>query len=146
MRIDTSRFVSDLSHLESQIREAIKRGLNATTIFALETARATRAFKDRTGAARGSINSGTRSEFAAFVQAGGRAAPHVLWLEEGSRAHAIQAKNVKMLRFVQEGRIRFAKRVWHPGTKGTHFMQDARDRAEQAATHLFETEINAVVR
>lgn len=51
------------------------------------------------------------------------------WLEYGTRAHIIRARRKKALRFVQNGRVRFAKSVQHPGTKPTKFLYNATDAA-----------------
>lgn len=41
---------------------------------------------------------------------------------EGSRAHEIRPRRAPILRFVQNGRIRYAHRVWHPGTKPNRYL------------------------
>lgn len=47
------------------------------------------------------------------------------WLEEGTRAHEIVAKNASALSFFWEriGKQAFFKRVQHPGYAGLHYMQ-----------------------
>lgn len=42
----------------------------------------------------------------------------------GSRAHPIVARRAPVLRFVQNGRVRYAKRVFHPGTKPNRYLTD----------------------
>ena len=42
----------------------------------------------------------------------------------GSKPHPILARNVRYLRFRQNGRIRFAKRVYHPGTRPNKYLTD----------------------
>lgn len=57
------------------------------------------------------------------ILAGGRQANYVMIEEEGSRPHVIQARRRKVLRIpVGGGRVVFRRRVYHPGTTGTHFM------------------------
>jgi hypothetical protein len=57
------------------------------------------------------------------ILAGGRQAPYVLIEEDGSRPHVIVARRRKFLRIpVGGGRVVFRRRVYHPGTTGTHFM------------------------
>lgn len=51
--------------------------------------------------------------------------PHSLLVHNGSRRHLIRAKNVRYLRFVQNGRVRFAKVVNHPGYRGDPFLTKA---------------------
>lgn len=43
---------------------------------------------------------------------------------EGSRPHQIKPRYAKTLRFMQNGRIRFAKRVYHPGTRPNRYLTD----------------------
>lgn len=43
---------------------------------------------------------------------------------EGSKAHEIRPRRAKVLRFVQSGRIRYAHRVWHPGTRKNRYLTD----------------------
>jgi hypothetical protein len=143
--MDASRLRPDLARLHDRILDGLGRGLSRTASFAAQVARSTRAFRDRTGHARGSVHHGVRGSFFHFIQAGGRDAPYVKWLEEGTDAHVILPRKAAALRFIQAGRFRFAKRVNHPGTRPTHFMQNARDQAESAAHRFFEAELNAVI-
>ena len=50
-----------------------------------------------------------------------------LWLEEGTKAHAIEAKNAAALYFfwAKMGKNVSFKRVWHPGFAGIHYSRDA---------------------
>lgn len=57
------------------------------------------------------------------------------WLEYGTRPHIIRARRKKALRFVQNGRVRFAKQVQHPGTRPTKFLYNATDAAFRYAGH-----------
>lgn len=43
---------------------------------------------------------------------------------EGSIPHAILPRRAKTLRFVQNGAIRYAKRVYHPGTRPNRYLTD----------------------
>lgn len=57
------------------------------------------------------------------ILAGGRGANYVLIEELGSRPHWIAARRRKALRIpVGGGGVIFRRRVYHPGTTGTHFM------------------------
>lgn len=49
------------------------------------------------------------------------------WLEEGTRAHAIEARNAKALAFYWDklGKNVMFKRVMHPGFAGIHYTQNA---------------------
>lgn len=43
---------------------------------------------------------------------------------EGTRAHFIHPRRAQVLRFKHNGRIVYAKQVWHPGTKPNKFLTD----------------------
>lgn len=43
---------------------------------------------------------------------------------DGSRPHVIVPRRASTLRFVQNGRIRYAQRVFHPGTRPNRFLTD----------------------
>lgn len=43
---------------------------------------------------------------------------------KGTRPHAITPRRAKVLRFVQNGRVRYARRVYHPGTKPNKYLTD----------------------
>lgn len=146
MRIESSATTRDLSTLQGSILHALKVALARTASLAAQAARTTRAFKDRTGHLRGSIRHGVRAPFSHFVRAGGNGARHALFVEGGTQPHAIVARRKKFLRFVQNGHVRFAKRVKHRGTKPTRFMQSARDAAENAATGFFERDVSDAIR
>lgn len=58
------------------------------------------------------------------------------YLNDGTKAHAIMPSRKKFLRFVQNGAVRFAKRVWHPGTKALNY-EAAEQRAGQKDIETF---------
>lgn len=43
---------------------------------------------------------------------------------EGTRPHAIAARDAKFLRFSAKGRVVYDRVVWHPGTKPNRFLTD----------------------
>lgn len=43
---------------------------------------------------------------------------------EGTRPHAIRARNAQFLRYSSKGRIVYARTVMHPGTKPNRFLTD----------------------
>jgi hypothetical protein len=47
---------------------------------------------------------------------------------EGTKPHEITPKRAKVLRFNQNGMVRYAMRVWHPGTKPNRFLTDNLDK------------------
>lgn len=51
---------------------------------------------------------------------------YALYVHEGTKAHVIEPRNKSVLRFqVADGRVVFAQRVNHPGTRGNPFLRDA---------------------
>lgn len=145
-RMDASRLGPDLQRLLGYIHEGSKKGLARIAELAMNHAGATRSFQNHTHHLRGSIRHRIKSEFHHIVQAGGRDAPYAKFVEEGTRRHVIEARRAKTLRFVQNGQLRFAKRVNHPGTRPRFFMRDARDAAENAVHRMMEAEINTAIR
>jgi hypothetical protein len=58
------------------------------------------------------------------VVAGSRNIDYTWYEDQGTRPHVILPRNKQFLRFVDKGgRIVFAKRVNHPGTTGSHFIE-----------------------
>ena len=88
-------------------------------------------FKDQSGNLRrsvqgkltGSTANGADGEMSADV-------PYASHVESGTKAHEIKARNAPLLRWVSDGAVHYAKRVWHPGTRGTPFMGPAYLKAE----------------
>ncbi len=66
----------------------------------------------------------------------------VRFVENDTRAHVIEPKSGSVLAFVANGSMRFARRVNHPGTKGTHFMARAREAGRLALKRLLADAIN----
>jgi hypothetical protein len=128
--IDAKTTAEALKRLESNILSTIRQALGQSAALTAQLARTTNKFKDRTGNLRGSIQRIARSDWHQTVRAGGRAAKYAIWIEDGSKAHEILPRRAQFLRFEQNGSVRFAKRVFHPGTKATHFMRTARDAGE----------------
>jgi hypothetical protein len=141
IHVDTSGFTSWLRKASEGVNLGAQQALNESVTLALKYAQSTALFRDRTGELRKSITRGTSSTWTHFITA---TAKHALFVEEDTKAHEIRARNVNALRFVQAGQIRFAKRVWHPGTVGTHFMRKAGDEGGRALVELLERMANRV--
>jgi hypothetical protein len=93
-------------------------------------AAAKRFVRKRTGRLYSSIrkNRGFTSRSAYVdVLAGGSARKfrYTLVEHDGSPPHIIRPRRKKALRFVAGGRVVFAQRVRHPGTRGTKFLERA---------------------
>lgn len=112
--------------------QAVNLAGRAAVADTTKAARGTTHWKDRSGETRASIVGEWRGvSQGGFVRAGGAS----LFLENGTRAHEIVAHG-RALRFVVNGQVFFRKMVRHPGTRGTHFMGEAREIGE-AALHFY---------
>ncbi len=60
------------------------------------------------------VGRSVRAEFTANT-------PYARYVVSGTRPHRITAKAARALRFEQGGAVRFARSVWHPGTKPNDF-------------------------
>jgi hypothetical protein len=131
----------DLSGLQAAVMRfgyLVDRSLGPAVIGAAEDGigqvKASHRYKDRTGKLTGTAKATLRRT----GQGGAMAEMH--WpatyarvVDEGSRAHIIEAKSRKYLRFVAaSGGACFARRVRHPGTKGYGFAGDAYLKAERS--------------
>lgn len=92
-----------------------------------ENARTVGKFKDQTGNLRRGIQGRGTGAGEGEIVAPADYASHV---ESGTKAHEIVATRAPLLRWVSDGAVHYAKRVWHPGTRGTPFMGPAYLKAE----------------
>ncbi len=111
-----------LAKTAKAIASDTERALDSALTLAQRYARASDKWKSRTGTLRNSIGRAKESQYAGIVVAN---APYATYLENGTRAHDILPRNGKFLRFRVNGATVFSRGVKHPGTKATHFMQDA---------------------
>ncbi len=120
-RVDASELIRSLRQLGPSIEAAARNILTEVASFAADAARTSPSFKDRTTSLRGSIRRIVRGNFRQSVGAGisGPSAAYAGFVETGTRPHIIRARNARFLRFVQDGVVRYAKQVQHPGTPGT---------------------------
>lgn len=59
---------------------------------------------------------------------------HALMHHEGTRPHVILPKNAKLLKFVSKGRLVYATRVMHPGTKANRYLKKPMELVVRANT------------
>lgn len=78
----------------------------------------------RTGRLAGSINHVISVDFRGLNVRVGSDNRIARLHHDGSRAHVIRPRKAKVLRFVQNGQVRYAHRVFHPGTKPNRFLTD----------------------
>lgn len=86
-------------------------------------AKAGHRYTDRTGALTASVR-GHITDYPARGAEGvvEATAPHAVFVHQGTRPHIIEPRKAKALRFEQDGAIRFAQRVQHPGTTADPFI------------------------
>lgn len=127
--LDTAQLVTALRRVQDALAENVPEALELCADLVAVEAKQTTAFEDRSGSLRNSIASdgvtgSLRSGLAATVAAG---APHGIYVELGTRAHKIEPKHRKALRWPVEGGFAFAKAVNHPGTAPRKFLSGALD-------------------
>lgn len=72
--------------------------------------------------------------------------PYAIYLEEGTRAHQIIARNAKCLHFVVNGEHVFTKSVNHPGNKAYWFMEDARKELDANIGEMFFSNLSKILK
>lgn len=162
------RLVGDaLANAVDEIDQSLGQAMDEATIVVADAARTTTTFTDRTHALRSSIQpddppvSGTffAGDLTGTVGFGATSEgfPYGLALEFGSRAHRIEARRRKALRFgnASAGRFEagtalsafvnegagawiFRRAVVHPGTRPLHFMADALSSSDGEIGGIFE--------
>lgn len=127
--IDVSAFAPAWARLQGEVAYAHIVAMRDAVKIAERNARETTLWRDQRP------NGGTRStiqgnEFAGEgeIRAGGAA----VFLEAGTRAHTIEPRNGKVLRFMVAGSYVFARKVNHPGTAARPFMKNASAAGGQA--------------
>lgn len=139
--------IASLEVAAREIDGAIAMGLVETADQAAAFARTSALYKSHTYGLRGSITNG--EAFFANGLLGARTtatASYAGFVENGTKPHEIRPRRAKMLRFVQNGAVRFANLVRHPGTKPRPFMQQARDKAEPLLERNVSEAIDRVFR
>lgn len=76
----------------------------------------------KTGALKASMFSNLKTSARGLSVEVGSNVPHALMHHNGTRPHVIRPRTASTLRFTQNGRIRYAKRVFHPGTKPNFYL------------------------
>ncbi len=112
--------------------EAMRNAIQVAGNEAAHEAQQHHLYKDRSGALTKSTHAG-RPQYS--LSAGTPLyidviadAPHALFIERGTKRHAIKAKNGRALKIPMGGGFLFRKSVQHPGTKPYRFLQNAVDK------------------
>jgi hypothetical protein len=155
IRVDASELVRSLRQLGPSLEAAARNILTEVASFAADAARTSPSFKDRSAALRGSIRRVVRGNFHQRIGVGiaGSSNAYAMFVETGTHPHVIRARNAKYLRFVQDGVVRYAKQVNHPGTPGnrpTHykpgFMADSQREAERMIPTFAQSNLSRLFR
>ena len=132
-RMDSKAFVQSMKAASKQLAKLVYHAVSKAAEQGAAQARVSPLYKFRTGKLRSSIHTKSVSPTHSQAIAG---AKHASWVENGTKPHFIRPRRKKWLRFEQNGAIRFAKEVRHPGTAPRPFMQRARDKVEPLFTRL----------
>lgn len=143
IRVDGQRTVDSLQRMHGGIVQAAALILKSAMVDVESRAKATTSWKDRTGETRKAIGPGVRTGSGTGRLVAGGASR---FLENGTVAHIIQARKAKTLRFYVNGHAVFRRSVRHHGTRGTHFLEDARNHAQADIAHLAEFFLERVIR
>lgn len=140
-------FSKSFSTLDAETKKQLQQTMvHATTLVQEEAKRISPGrFRSRTGNLRRSIQRIVESAFRGiiFVDAGAKYGEYV---EHGTRPHLILPKSKKMLAFKSGGRLVFARKVNHPGSKPYPFMKPAFTMNVPKITKLYDSVILGIVR
>jgi hypothetical protein len=110
VRSKNGPIMADLDRRATRVQTVMRAYVPVRTGYLLSTIRKQRSY------VRGSVT----------VLVGSKKIDYTQYVNYGTRAHEIAARNKKYLRFVtSSGQIVFAKRVQHPGTQPTYFIDRA---------------------
>lgn len=141
-KVHGTKTIEGLRLLKQNLQSAAHFILAAGITAAESSAKGSSLYKDESGKTRasykGSINAGGLSG-----KVIGRGAS--IFLENGTKAHTITAKNGGMLRFFVNGQAVFRRSVHHPGTSPRPVMGNARYHAEMAIEYAAEIYVNEAI-
>lgn len=133
IQLDGAAFRDSLKQTALALEEAALDALEAAVAAAERSAFDTTLYNDDTRELRASTKGVIdRAAYSAKVS---NRAKHAVFIENGTRPHAIVARHASVLRFTVGGRTIFRRRVWHPGTKARPFMRVAGDVGTHALEH-----------
>lgn len=134
-RVD-STLRSDWAKAMGVVGEGLVHSVQEATKDGAQELRVTRRFRDRSGDAYrsidGKLDSVTQFGAEGSITAGNSGKlRYVKFLASGTKAHFIEARRARALRFVAGGQLLFRKSVQHPGTKPSLFVDRGARVAEQ---------------
>lgn len=132
--MDAEAFVASSQKARARFDGLIHRALERTVEVAASFAKLSPLYRSHTYGLRSSIKGIVIGGFGGVAGAGlpaGRvlaSAPYAKFVEDGTAPHLIMPRRKKVLRFIQNGEVRFARGVFHPGTEPRPFLKDAAAR------------------
>lgn len=130
-----------LEDMPNKLRNNVLRGAVRATAKVISDAVKARV-PVKSGALYGSVRIGTRiraGEVVAYVKAGGKRAPHALWIEYSTQPHIIEAKLAAALGLPGHPVLR----VRHPGTQAKPYMRPGLDASYDASVKAFRDYLGA---
>jgi hypothetical protein len=140
-----AKTIASLHAMSLRIVQAAQLTLVGAVEAAEASAKATTLFKDRSGKTRASIKATIRVSGLSGVRGRVVTRGAAVFLENGTRAHTITARNGGMLRFFVNGSAVYRRSVQHPGTAARPFMATARHFGEMAIEFWSEIYINRAI-
>jgi len=133
-----AEFLRECQAFETGLREGARASVEAAVKAGAAVAKQG-AWKDRTGNLRDRIY-GTVEQTGADGTEGEiwASQPYASYVENGTAAHVITAKNAKYLKWQSGGETHYAKSVNHPGSRSIPFMGPAYIKAEAVLTARME--------
>ena len=125
-----SRMDSIHNNLHSRLKEAMAISVRDVQ----ERARANHRFTTRTGEAEAKV-SGSGDSITGEV---GTTRLITIYLHQGTKAHDIEPRNKKVLRWASGGKFVFAKRAHNPGIKKDPFIFNAEEAEAGAIKQRFD--------
>lgn len=98
-------------------RDLAKRGVRLKSL-------AMKQAHKKTGKLAASMTTSLSVDFKGLQVTVGSNVKHALMHHEGTKPHIIKPRRARTLRFVQRGKIRYAQRVFHPGSRPNRYLTD----------------------
>lgn len=145
IEFDVDGVVAGLKRAQDRLQTNVPKSLELAADLVAVEARQHHTYTDRTSVLTNSIESdGVNGTFGgdlhATVSAG---AAHGIYVEKDTRAHKIKPRHRKALKFPGANGFIFAAGVDHPGTTGTHFLENALTTKLPQVTRVLEQAVEA---
>ena len=137
--------IKDANRVGRDMPQKLRQAMIASTTGVQNAAKKKRpgSFKNQTGDLRRSISRRVEGAHKGVVFTDMKYAPYV---EFGTKPHVIRPKTKKMLAFRVGGKMVFARKVNHPGTRAYNYMRDAFEESKPKVTKIYDRLALEVVR